>query len=217
MVRIADGDTLTVLVDRMQVKVRLSEIDAPERGQDFSQRSRQALADLVFGKEVSIETHEKNRYVRVIGDVFVGGKPVNEVMVREGWAWNFVKYSKSPRLSQLEREARAERRGLWGWGLTGCSGGSCSTPQAQQQQQIPSSSYTSPDAGSFLPDGGGVDYTSPDGGSFLPAGQTQAVQQKPMSRYQQAKRQRQDLKTKANQLRQAGRTSGTFVQGELQR
>lgn len=55
------------------------------------------------------------------------------------------------------------------------------------------------------------------GGSFLLAGQTQAVQQKPMSRYQQAKRQRQDLKIKANQLRQAGRTSKTFVQGELQR
>ena len=97
----------------MQVKVRLSEIDAPERGQDFSQRSRQALADLVFGKEVSIETHGKDRYVRVIGDVFVGSKPVNEMMVREGWAWNFVKYSKSPRLAELERQARAERRGLW--------------------------------------------------------------------------------------------------------
>ena len=47
IVRIADGDTITVLVYRMQVKVRLSTIDAPERGQDFSQRSRQALADLV--------------------------------------------------------------------------------------------------------------------------------------------------------------------------
>ena len=34
-----------------------------------------------------------------------------------------------------------------------------------------------------------------------------------MSRYQQAKRQRQDLKTKANQLRQAGRTSGNFSRG----
>ena len=113
MVRIADGDTLTVLVDRMQVKVRLSEIDAPERGHDFSQRSRQALADLVFGKEVSIETHEKNRYVRVIGEVFVGGKPVNEVLVRQGWVWNFVKYSKSSRLAELERQARLERRGLW--------------------------------------------------------------------------------------------------------
>ncbi len=54
VVRIADGDTITVLVDWTQVKVRLSAIDAPERGQDFSQRSRQALADLVFGKEVTI-------------------------------------------------------------------------------------------------------------------------------------------------------------------
>jgi endonuclease YncB( thermonuclease family) len=101
------------LVDRKQVKVRLSAIDPPERGQDFSQRSRQALADLVFGKEVRIETHGKDRYGRVIGNVFVGGKLVNEVLVRQRWAWNFVKYSKSPRLAELERQARAERRGLW--------------------------------------------------------------------------------------------------------
>jgi micrococcal nuclease len=113
VVRIADGDTLTVLVDRQQVRVRLSAIDAPEKGQDFSQRSRQALADLVFDKDVKIVTHGKDRYGRVIGDVFVGGKLVNEFMVREGWAWNFLKYSTSPRLAEIEREARAERRGLW--------------------------------------------------------------------------------------------------------
>jgi len=46
-------------------------------------------------------------------NVVVGGKLVNEIMVREGMAWNFVKYSKSPRLAELERQARAERRGLW--------------------------------------------------------------------------------------------------------
>ncbi len=113
VVRIADGDTITVLVDRQQVKVRLSGIDAPQKRQDFSQRSRQALADLVFGKEVRVVTHGKDRYGRVIGDVFVGGKPVNQIMVREGWAWKFVKYSKSPRLAELERQARAERRVLW--------------------------------------------------------------------------------------------------------
>ena len=109
VVRIADGDTLTVLVDRQQVRVRLSAIDAPEKGQDFSQRSRQALADFVFDKDVRVVTHGKGRYGRVIGNVFVGDKLVNEIMVREGWAWNFVKYSKSPRLAELEREARARR------------------------------------------------------------------------------------------------------------
>jgi micrococcal nuclease len=113
VVRIADGDTLTVLVDKQQVRVRLSAIDAPEKGQDFSQRSRAALADLVFSKEVKIVTHGKDRYGRVIGDVFVGDKLVNEIMVRDGWAWRFVKYSKSYRLAEIEREARAGRRGLW--------------------------------------------------------------------------------------------------------
>jgi endonuclease YncB( thermonuclease family) len=113
VVRIADGDTITVLVDRQQVRVRLNSIDAPEKGQDYSQRSRQALADLVFGKEVKVEIHGKDRYGRVIGDVYVGSTLVNEVLVRKGWAWNFVKYSKSQRLAELERQARAQRRGLW--------------------------------------------------------------------------------------------------------
>jgi endonuclease YncB( thermonuclease family) len=71
------------------------------------------LADLVFGKEVTVATHGKDRYGRVIGDVFVVGELVNEILVREGWAWNYVNYSHSPRLVEVERQARAERRGLW--------------------------------------------------------------------------------------------------------
>jgi micrococcal nuclease len=80
VVRIADGDTITVLIAKQQVRVRLSEIDAPEKGQDFSQRSQQALADLVFGKEVKVVTYGKDRYGRVTGDVLVGGKPVKLIM-----------------------------------------------------------------------------------------------------------------------------------------
>jgi endonuclease YncB( thermonuclease family) len=71
------------------------------------------LEDLVFGKEVTVETHGKDRYGRVIRDVFVSGKLVNEIMVREGWDWNYVKYSRSTRLAELERQAREEKRGLW--------------------------------------------------------------------------------------------------------
>jgi endonuclease YncB( thermonuclease family) len=112
-IRIADGDTITIPVDRQQVRVRLDSIDAPEKQQDYSQRSRQALSDLVFGKEVRVEMHGKDRYGRVIGDVYAGPTFVNEVLVREGWAWNYVKYSKSHRLAELERQARAERRRLW--------------------------------------------------------------------------------------------------------
>ena len=54
VVRIADGDTVTILVGGNQVRVRLFGIDAPERGQDYSRKSSEALADLVFGKEVRV-------------------------------------------------------------------------------------------------------------------------------------------------------------------
>jgi endonuclease YncB( thermonuclease family) len=113
VVKVTDGDTITVLVEKQQIKIRLSAIDAPERGQDFGQKSKEALADLVFGKEVRIETHGKDRYGRTIGDVYVGEIFVNEKMVEDGWAWNYVKYSKSQRLADLEKQARAAKRGVW--------------------------------------------------------------------------------------------------------
>src|SRR6185312_619072 len=52
VVGITDGDTLTVLTDRQQTKVRLAEIDTPESGQPYGSRARQALSDLAFGKTV---------------------------------------------------------------------------------------------------------------------------------------------------------------------
>lgn len=42
VVKVADGDTLTVLVKKRQVRVRLDGIDAPESGQAFSKRSQQS-------------------------------------------------------------------------------------------------------------------------------------------------------------------------------
>jgi endonuclease YncB( thermonuclease family) len=97
VVKVTDGDTITVLVNNEQIKIRLSELDAPEHGQDYGQKSKEALTDLVFG----------------IGDVFVGQTNVNETLVEDGWAWNFLKYSKSQRLAELEKEAREAKRGLW--------------------------------------------------------------------------------------------------------
>jgi endonuclease YncB( thermonuclease family) len=47
VVGVSDGDILTVLVSGHQTKVRLAEIDAPEKGQPFGERSKQSLSDLV--------------------------------------------------------------------------------------------------------------------------------------------------------------------------
>lgn len=113
VVGVSDGDTITVLKDREQVKVRLVEIDAPEKGQAFGNRSKQALSALVHGKQVEIRVHGTDRYGRTLGRVHQSGLDVNAEMVRRGMAWVYVKYARDKGLYQLEAEAREQRRGLW--------------------------------------------------------------------------------------------------------
>jgi hypothetical protein len=59
VVKIADGDTLTILdSDKTEHRIRLAGIDAPEKGQPFGTKSRQALADKVFGQTVRIDVDD---------------------------------------------------------------------------------------------------------------------------------------------------------------
>jgi len=67
IVSIADGDTVTVLRGTEQVKVRLDGIDAPEKNQSFGTRSRDALAGLVSGKTVTVQSKGTDRYGRTPG------------------------------------------------------------------------------------------------------------------------------------------------------
>jgi endonuclease YncB( thermonuclease family) len=120
VIAIADGDTLTVLdVDRVQHKIRLAGIDAPERRQPFGQRARQMLAHLVFRKQVEIITEKKDRYGRTVGKVIYQGRDVNLILVLEGMAWHYKQYTREQDASDkrfyalAEDEARARRMGLW--------------------------------------------------------------------------------------------------------
>ena len=108
-----DGDTIDVLVNRQPVRVRLAQIDAPEKRQAFGTRSRQALAALVFRKTVTVAEAGRDRYGRVIGTVHLAGVDVNAQMVREGMAWVYRQYAKDRTLYELERQAKASKRGLW--------------------------------------------------------------------------------------------------------
>jgi endonuclease YncB( thermonuclease family) len=114
VVKVQDGDTLTVLVDSAQVRVRLDSIDAPELAQPYGKRARQSLADLCAAKEALVAEHGKDRYGRIIGRVSCAGIPANAEQVRRGMAWVFVRYAPtgSP-LYGLEHGARGRREGLW--------------------------------------------------------------------------------------------------------
>jgi endonuclease YncB( thermonuclease family) len=120
VVGISDGDTLTLLDSaKVQHKVRLAGIDAPEKSQPFGERSKQDLARLAFQKQVTVEWSKLDRYGRVIGKVLVDGDDVCLGQVRAGLAWHYKEYEReqSPldreRYSQAEEEARKGRRGLW--------------------------------------------------------------------------------------------------------
>lgn len=113
VVGIADGDTITVLRDQQPVKVRLAEIDAPEKAQAFGNSSKQALSALVFRKQVIVVEQGSDRYKRTIGRVYQGDVDVSAEQVKQGMAWVYRKYSKDKNLLPLEEDAKSQRLGLW--------------------------------------------------------------------------------------------------------
>src|SRR5262249_34971257 len=116
VVGISDGDTITVLTaDKRQHRIRLHGIDAPETGQDFRSPAKQLASTLAFGKTVTIQARDKDRYGRTVADVILpDGRLLNREMVREGMAWRYRKYAPhDAEFARLEAEAKAAKRGLW--------------------------------------------------------------------------------------------------------
>lgn len=114
VVAIADGDTLTCLTDdKRQVKVRLAEIDAPEKKQAFGARSRQSLAELCHERRASVQVVTTDRYGRTVGRVMCAGTDANAEQIRRGFAWVYDRYVTDRSLYALQDEARAAGRGLW--------------------------------------------------------------------------------------------------------
>jgi endonuclease YncB( thermonuclease family) len=93
VVGISDGDTLALLDDaKVQHKIRIAAIDAPEKGQAFGERSKQSLSALAFQKRVEVRCHKKDRYGREVCAVFVGFRDVGLEQIRSGLAWHYKEY-----------------------------------------------------------------------------------------------------------------------------
>jgi len=113
IVRVIDGDTMIILMNgNIQVRIRLADIDAPETGQEFGEKSRLYLAEMVAGKAVRIEYEERDIYGRILGTIFVDGKNINEEMVRAGLAWEY-KYNKNKKIKELQKEAQNRGINIW--------------------------------------------------------------------------------------------------------
>jgi endonuclease YncB( thermonuclease family) len=130
VVGVTDGDTITVLdAAKVQHKIRVAGIDAPEKKQAFGQVSKENLSRLVFDKEVDIEWTKLDRYKRIVGKVLVASPNCSSACARTfdaglsqvgaGLAWWYRKYAKEqpaadhPKYEKAEQGAQSRQQGLW--------------------------------------------------------------------------------------------------------
>ncbi|GAB4389909.1 MAG: hypothetical protein Kow0025_18360 [Thermodesulfovibrionales bacterium] len=122
VVRVVDGDTVSVKALDGEMTCRLYGIDAPEiargnrPGQPYGKEAARALSDMLLGKNVEITMTGERTYGREVCRLKVGATDINLEMVRKGLAWAYREYLDTPYASayiEAESEARAHRRGLW--------------------------------------------------------------------------------------------------------
>lgn len=110
---VSDGDTFYMVIDGQPTRMRLAQIDAPEKAQPFGRRAEQSLRELIGKREVIATWTQVDRYGRPIVEVGADGVNVNAEQVRRGFAWVYRRYATDRRLFDLQAEARSSGRGLW--------------------------------------------------------------------------------------------------------
>lgn len=129
VVKVSDGDTITVYSSGTKLKVRLYGIDAPEmvkknrkngqiskQGQPYGEEAYRALDRKVYQQKVRLDTIDVDRYRRLVSMVWMVNRNINLEMMREGWAWAYRKYLDSAYASEFlgeEEQTRKKRIGLW--------------------------------------------------------------------------------------------------------
>lgn len=113
VVGVADGDTLTVLVNNEPIHIRLANIDAPEKSQAFGKASKKSLSDLCFGQEAHVTVYEIDKYKRSVGTVFCNGINSNAEQIKSGMAWVYDKYVRDKSFYALQKTAQDNKWGLW--------------------------------------------------------------------------------------------------------
>ncbi len=116
---VIDGDTVLFKPDhygaasRAFLKLRLADIDAPEKDQPYGDAATQALTALVLKQKVAVDTVATDAYGRTIARIRVGAARVDTELVRRGYAWLSSRGLSDAALVEAQREAHREGRGLW--------------------------------------------------------------------------------------------------------
>lgn len=119
VVKVSDGDTITVQTAKDKVKVRLFGIDAPEAKQPYGDKATNFVKRTVLDEYITAEKIATDRYGRTVALVYLGDFDVmlNEELIRNAYAWVYKRYCNieplCSELSDIERSNMSHRKGIF--------------------------------------------------------------------------------------------------------
>ena len=113
LIKVVDGDTIHLLVGGQKERIRLAEIDTPEKKQTYGIESTKALRRLLATGDITIRLIDVDRYQRWLAHVYVDNQWINLTLVEQGHAWVYSKYATSAELFLAQEIAITARLGLW--------------------------------------------------------------------------------------------------------
>jgi micrococcal nuclease len=110
---ISDGDTILVMNDGKETKLKIDGIECPELGQDFGKKAKQFTSDLVLGKILEVNIKGLDKSGTIVALVFVENDDIGFELLKAGLAWHFKQYSSDPIYASAEQEAKFDKIGIW--------------------------------------------------------------------------------------------------------
>lgn len=115
-----DGDSFNLIAANQQiVRVRIAGIDAPEKRQPYSNKSKESLESLLAGGTITLTPVKIDRFERWVAHVSVNQNDIGLLQIQRGYAWFFTRYQqdlddrRKSDYARAEENARRDGLGLW--------------------------------------------------------------------------------------------------------
>ena len=107
--RIIDGDTIEINKE----KIRFGGINSPERNETGYRLAKDKLIEKIANNILTcVREKNKDKYRRTVAECFIDGESLSSFMVREGYACDYIYYSKG-KYAKEQKYAKANKLGVW--------------------------------------------------------------------------------------------------------
>jgi micrococcal nuclease len=126
VIKVVDGDTIEIYLNKKIEKVRLIGVNTPEtvdprrKVECFGPEASNRLKELLEGKVVKVEADEtqndSDKYQRLLRYVYLDNININQKMIEEGYGFEYtykVPYKYQREFKKSQQEAKSKNLGLW--------------------------------------------------------------------------------------------------------